>query len=131
MADCLQTGSLQSQHAQIFACILGRVIINSAAEDFHTTLQTRAGSHVSNNGPLLLWLLPTHFHSSTIPYLSQLTETICSHSLSLSDNHHHDVKTYFSANNSTVIELRHVIHLKKPRDFMVLTRFMNHEAGAH
>ncbi len=92
MADCCQTGSLQSQHAQFFVCILGRFIINSFTEDFHTTLQTRAGPHVSNNGPLLLWLLLTHFHSSTITYLSQLTESI--HSRSLSDNHYHDIKTY-------------------------------------
>jgi hypothetical protein len=77
---------------EFFARILGRVIVNSVTEDLHTTLQTCAGPHVSNDGPLLLWLLLTHFHSSTITYLSQLTDKI--RSRSLSNDHQHDVESY-------------------------------------
>ncbi len=68
---------------EFFACILGRVIVNSVTDDFHTTLQSRAGPHVSDDGPLLPWLLLTHFFSSTITYLTQLTKVIHSYSLSL------------------------------------------------
>jgi hypothetical protein len=77
---------------EFFTLILGRFIINSVTGDFHTTLQTRAGPHISKDGPLLLWLLLTHFHSSTTTYLSKLTEVI--HSCSLSDDHNHDIEIY-------------------------------------
>jgi hypothetical protein len=39
---------------KFFVCILGNIIVNSISDDFHTTLQTLTGPHVSNDGPLLL-----------------------------------------------------------------------------
>jgi hypothetical protein len=48
--------------------------------------------HVSNDGPLLLWLLLNHFHSSTITYAAQLSDTI--RNRSLQEHHNHDVESY-------------------------------------
>jgi hypothetical protein len=84
--------SYKANTPEFYARILGRVIVNSISDDFHTTLQTRAGPHVSNDGPLLLWLLLNHFHSSTITYAAQLSETI--RNRSLQEHHNHDVESY-------------------------------------
>jgi len=72
-----------------FPRILGLVVIRSVTDEFYTTLQNYAGVELSNDGPLLLWLILTHFHTSTISYMSKIRSDI--RQRSLANHHNHDV----------------------------------------
>jgi hypothetical protein len=63
--------------------ILGLVVIRSVTDEFYTTLQNYAGIELSNDGPLLLWLTLTHFHTSTISYMARLKSDIREQSLAI------------------------------------------------
>lgn len=75
--------SLKPEHSALFhARILGKVVIGSITDDFYTTLQNYTGNEATCDGPLLLWLILAHFHTSTVTYqektfiLDPLRETI-------------------------------------------------------
>ncbi len=83
-----------------FPRILGLVVIRSVTDEFYTTLQNYAGVELSKDGPLLLWLILTHFHTSTISYMSKIRSDI--RQRSLANHHNHDVASY-------LIWLRHQV----------------------
>jgi hypothetical protein len=56
--------------------ILGKVVIGSITDNFYTTLQNYAGDNLASNGPLVLWLILTHFHASTITYQEKIKQGI-------------------------------------------------------
>jgi hypothetical protein len=88
-----QLKSLQLEHQDLFySRILGNVIIHSVTEEFHTTLQNYAGRQLCTDGPLLLWLIMTHFHTSTLTYQDNLRQSI--RNRSLHNNHNGDAHTY-------------------------------------
>lgn len=72
--------------------ILGLVVIRSVTDEFYTTLQNYAGIELSNDGPLLLWLTLTHFHTSTISYMARLKSDIRDQSLAM--HHNNDIGAY-------------------------------------
>jgi len=57
-----QLKSMSQDNPDLYhARILGKVIINSVTDDFYTVLQNYAGLDLCNDGPLLLWLILSHF----------------------------------------------------------------------
>jgi hypothetical protein len=85
--------SLKPEYTQYFyPRILGKVIVDSVTEDFYTILQNYAGDELAGDGPFLLWLLLTHFHTSTITYQHQVKQHI--RSRSLAQDHGEDVESY-------------------------------------
>ncbi len=98
-----QLKSLKQEHTTFFySRILGNIITKSGTDEFYTTLQNYAVVELSNDGPLLLWLILTHFHTSTITYKEHIKDNI--RTCSLSTNHNDDVQTY-------LIWLRHQIDI--------------------
>jgi hypothetical protein len=88
-----QAKSLKPENADLFyARILGKVVIDSVTDEFYTTLQNYSGDDLANDGPLLLWLILTHFHTSTVTYQEQLKQQI--RSRSLCNDHAEDVEAY-------------------------------------
>jgi hypothetical protein len=88
-----QAKSLSQAHPDLYySRILGKVIINSVTDDFYNVLQNYAGIELSNDGPLLLWLILSHFHTSTITYTERLRHAI--RTRSLANDHQHDVEAY-------------------------------------
>jgi hypothetical protein len=88
-----QASSLKPEHQDLFyARILGKVVISSITDEFYTTLQNYAGDEMAGDGPLLLWLILTHFHTSTITYQEQLKQQI--RTRSLATDHNEDVEAY-------------------------------------
>jgi len=59
-----QKKSMLQDHPDLYyPRILGKVIINSTINEFYTILQNYAGTELSNDGPYLLWLILSHFHT--------------------------------------------------------------------
>jgi hypothetical protein len=88
-----QAKSLSQENSNLYySRILGKVIINSVTDDFYTILQNYAGIELSNDGPLLLWLILSHFHTSTVTYTERLRSAI--RARSLANDHKHDVEAY-------------------------------------
>jgi len=88
-----QPKSLSQEHPDFyFPRILGKVIINSVTDDFYTVLQNHAGLALCNDGPYLLWLILSHFHTSTITYTERIRHSI--RMRSLSNDHTNDVEAY-------------------------------------
>jgi hypothetical protein len=88
-----QIKSLKVEHPDLFyPRSLGTVVIKSVTNDFYTTLQNYADIELSDDGLLLLWLILTHLHTSTITYKEKLRAGI--RSRSLASDHNHDVQTY-------------------------------------
>jgi hypothetical protein len=68
-----QRKSMSQEHPTLYYLrILGKIIINSVTDEFYTILQNYAGLDLCNNGPLLLWLILSHFHTNTITYTERL-----------------------------------------------------------
>jgi hypothetical protein len=85
--------SLKPENTTLFyARILGKVVISSVTDDFCTILQNYAGDELASDGPYLLWLLLTHFHTSTITYQDQLKTKI--RGRTLAGDHQDDVESY-------------------------------------
>lgn len=85
--------SLKPENTTLFyARILGKVVISSVTDDFCTILQNYAGDELASDGPYLLWLLLTHFHTSTITYQDQLKTKI--RGRTLASDHQDDVESY-------------------------------------
>jgi hypothetical protein len=98
-----QLKSLRPEHSDLFyARILGKVVISSITDEFYTTLQNYAGDDLASDGPLLLWLILTHFHTSTITYHEGLKQQI--RSRDLGRDHQHDIESY-------LIWLRHQVDI--------------------
>jgi hypothetical protein len=96
-----QLKSLHPEHSDLFyARILGKVVISSITDEFYTTLQNYAGDELASDGPLLLWLILTHFHTSTVTYHDSLKQQI--RTRDLASDHQHDIESY-------LIWLRHQI----------------------
>jgi len=96
-----QLKSLHPEHPELFnARILGKVVISSITDEFYTTLQNYAGDELASNGPLLLWLILTHFHTSTVTYHEGLKQQI--RTRDLASDHQHDIESY-------LIWLRHQV----------------------
>jgi hypothetical protein len=88
-----QSKSLSQDNPEFyFPRILGKVIINSVTDDFYTILQNYAGLDLCNDGPYLLWLILSHFHTSTITYTERIRNSI--RTRSLSNDHNNDVEAY-------------------------------------
>jgi len=88
-----QLKSLKPEHATLFyARILGKVVSSSVTDDFNTILQNYAGDDLASDGPLLLWSLLTHFHTSTITYQEQLKAQI--RQRTLGQDHQDDPESY-------------------------------------
>jgi hypothetical protein len=88
-----QAKSLKPEHTTLFyARILGKVVISSVTDEFYTILQNYAGDNLAGDGPFLLWLILTHFHTSTITYQEQLKTQVRSRSLAA--DHQDDVENY-------------------------------------
>ena len=95
--------SLRPEYTQYFyPRILGKVIVDSITEDFYTILQNYAGDELAGDGPFLLWLLLTHFHTSTNTYQQQVKQHI--RSRSLAKDHGEDVE-------SDLLWLRHQLDI--------------------
>jgi hypothetical protein len=93
--------SLHPEHPELFyACILGKVVISSITDEFYTTLQNYAGDELASDDPLLLWLILTHFHTSTVTYHEGLKQQI--RTRDLASDHQHDIESY-------LIRLRHQV----------------------
>jgi len=73
---------------------LGKVVIGSITDDFYTTLQNYTGDDLASDGPLLLWLILTHFHVSTVTYQEKLKQQI--RSRTLSGDHKDDLESYLT-----------------------------------
>jgi hypothetical protein len=72
-----QAKSLKPNAPDVFyPRILGKVVIGSITDDFYTTLQNYMGDDLACDGPLLLWLILTHFHISTVTYQDKLKQQI-------------------------------------------------------
>jgi len=71
---------------------LGKVIANSFTDEFYTKLQNYSSVDLSNDGPYLLWLILSHFHTSTITYNERVRSAI--RTRSLSTDHAGDMQTY-------------------------------------
>ena len=72
-----QAKSLKPDNEDLFyARILGKVVISSVTDEFYTTLQNYSGDDLANDGPMLLWLTLTHFHTNTITYQEQLKQQL-------------------------------------------------------
>jgi len=85
--------SLRPEHTTLFyARILGKVVTSSVTDDFNTVLQNYAGDELASDGPYLLWLLLTHFHTSTITYQEQLKTQI--RQRTLTGDHQDDAESY-------------------------------------
>jgi len=82
----------QDNPALFYARILGKVIANSATNEFYTTLQNYSSVDLSNDGPYLLRLILSHFHTSTITYNERVRSAI--RTCSLSTDHAGNVQTY-------------------------------------
>jgi len=79
-----QTNSLRQDHPDLYnPRIQGLVMFQSVADEFYITLQNYAGIELSNDGPLLLWLILTHFHTSRVSYMARIRSDIRDHSLSV------------------------------------------------
>jgi hypothetical protein len=88
-----QLKSLSQDYPNLYySRILGKVIINSVTDDFYTALQNYAGLDLCNDGPLLLWLILSHFHTSTITYTERIRHSI--RICNLSKDHNHDIEAY-------------------------------------
>jgi len=88
-----QEKSLKPEHTELFyPRILGKVIVDSITDEFSTILQNYAGDELAGDGPYLLWLLLTHFHTSTITYQEQVKQKI--RARNLSKDHDDDVEAY-------------------------------------
>jgi len=88
-----QVKSLKPDNEELFyARILGKVVISSVTDEFYTTLQNYSGDDLANDGPMLLWLILTHFHTSTITYQEQLKQQLRARSLCSDDAE--DVEAY-------------------------------------
>ena len=62
--------SLKPEYPEVFyPRILGKVVINAITDEFYTTLQNYAGDDLASDGPFLLWLILSHFHSSKYNYI--------------------------------------------------------------
>jgi hypothetical protein len=81
---------------------LGKVVIGSVTDEFYTTLQNYAGDELASDGPLLLWLILTHFHTSTVTYHESLKQLI--RRRDLGSDHYHDIESY-------LIWLRHQVDI--------------------
>jgi hypothetical protein len=68
------------------------VVVSSVTDDFYTTLQNYAGDELASDGPFLLWLILTHFHTSTITYQEQLKSQL--RLRSLASDHQEDIESY-------------------------------------
>jgi hypothetical protein len=85
--------SLKPEHTELFfPRILGKVIVDSITDEFYTILQNYAGDDLAGDGPFLLWLLLTHFHTSTITYQEQVKHHI--RTKSLSKDYNNNVEAY-------------------------------------
>jgi len=85
--------SLKPEHTEFFyPRISGKVIVDSITDEFYTILQNYAGDDLAGDGPFLLWLLLTHFHTSTITYQEQIKHQI--RTRSLTKDHNEDVEAY-------------------------------------
>jgi hypothetical protein len=88
-----QLKSMSQDNPNLYhARILGKVIINSVTDDFYTVLQNYAGIDLCNDGPLLLWLILSHFHTSTITYTERIRASI--RARDLRKDHNHNVESY-------------------------------------
>jgi hypothetical protein len=88
-----QRKSMSQDYPELYySHILGKVIINSVTDDCYTVLQNYAGQDLFNDGPYLLWLTLSHFHTSTITYTERIRQSI--HVRTLSGDHNHDVEAY-------------------------------------
>jgi hypothetical protein len=88
-----QMKSLKLNHPMIYySRILSNVVTRSVTEEFHTTLQNYVSRELSTDAPLLLWLIMTHFHTSTITYQENLRAVI--QNWSLTKGHNGDTQTY-------------------------------------
>ena len=98
-----QAKSLKPANTKYFyPRILGKVVISSITDDFYTTLQNYTGDELASDGPLLLWLILTHFHASTVTYQEQLKQQI--RSRTLASDHKDDIESY-------LVWLRHTIDI--------------------
>ncbi|MFN9980225.1 MAG: hypothetical protein ACK53Y_09940 [bacterium] len=98
-----QVKSLKPSHTELFyPRILRKVIISSITDDFYTTLQNYAGDDLASDGPLLLWLILTHFHASTVTYQEKLKQQI--RTRTLSGDHKDDAESY-------LLWLRHTLDI--------------------
>lgn len=96
-----QTKSLKPNEPTLFySRILGKVVIASITDDFYTTLQNYAGDELASDGPMLLWLILTHFHTSTVTYQDKLKQQV--RTRTLAGDHKDDVESY-------LVWLRHTI----------------------
>jgi hypothetical protein len=85
--------NLKPEHSALFhARILGKIVIGSITDDFYTTLQNYTGNEATCDGPLLLWLILTHFHTSTVTYQEKIKHDI--HIRSIKRDHKDDIKSY-------------------------------------
>jgi hypothetical protein len=88
-----QVNSLRPEHLDLFyARILGKVVISSITNEFYTTLQNYAGEDLASDGPLLLWLILTHFHTSKITYQESLKHLIRTRNLAM--DHKDDIEAW-------------------------------------
>jgi hypothetical protein len=90
-----QAKSLKPTNSNLFyPRILGKVVIGSITDDFYTTIQNYTGDDLASDGPLLLWLILTHFHVSTVTYQEKLKQQI--RSRTLSGDHKDDLESYLT-----------------------------------
>jgi hypothetical protein len=88
-----QAKSMSQEHPDLYySRILGKVIINSVTDEFYTMLQNYAGQDLCNDGPYLLWLILSHFHTSTITYTERIRNSI--RHCNLSSDHNQDVELF-------------------------------------
>jgi len=88
-----QNRSLKPEYPEVFyPRILGKLVINCVTDEFYTTLQNYAGDDLASDGPLLLWLILTHFHSSMITYQEKLKHQVRQRSLMA--DHNDNVENY-------------------------------------
>jgi len=98
-----QARSLKPNVPELFyPRILGKVVIASITDDFYTILQNYAGDELACDGPYLLWLILTHFHTSTVTYQDKLKQQV--RSRTLADDHKDDIESY-------LLWLRHTIDI--------------------
>jgi hypothetical protein len=112
-----QAKRLKPQHPELFyPRILGKVVISSITDDFYTVLQNYAGDELACDGPLLLWLILTHFHASTVTYQEKLKQQI--RSRSLSSDHKDDVESYLLWLRHTLDVLTTISQVSSHSDLM-------------
>jgi len=105
--------SLKPEYPEVFyPRILGKVVINAITDEFYTTLQNYAGDDLASDGPFLLWLILSHFHSSTITYQEKLKHQVWQQSLTA--DHNDDIENYLIWLRH---QLNHCFQLRAPHGY--------------